>query len=155
MPNFPEISGAMQESAGVSNKAQLDSMMSEIKNKKANLDSIRSEGAINDQELRQKLLGSLFEVLQASGVDPNDLGSISQFLQELEAQSPDLFRLFQEAFDVLAGNAPQEQGGQGLMQRFGNLAQGAMMPPEGAGPMSGGPPIEEPVAGGPPMMPMQ
>ena len=81
--------------------------------------------------------------------------NVQKFLQELEAQSPDLFRLFQEAFDVLAGNAPQEQGGQGLMQRFGNLAQGAMMPPEGAGPMSGGPPIEEPVAGGPPMMPMQ
>jgi hypothetical protein len=133
----PNIKESMDKAMGRSRKNELDQMMSAIKNKANGLPESPVAGnnpPIEDEYIRKKLLGSLFEVLQSAGVDPNDLASISKFLRELETQSPDLYNLFQYAFDALSGNNPmmtQAEGDStdaGLMERYSNLGPETMMP---------------------------
>ena len=91
------------------------------------------------EETRSKLLQQLFDLMTQSGVDLNNLESISRFLQDLEEQDSDLREIFEVAFNNLLGNAPMPTGAEtptppappeqgGLMSQYQNLAQGTMMP---------------------------
>lgn len=53
------------------------------------------------EEIRVKLIQSLFSILKENGVDGSSLESINQFLQKLSNQDPDLAEMFELAFNNL------------------------------------------------------
>lgn len=101
---------------------------------------IQAKQAISQQRLQEvkaELIQSLFEMLQGLGVDPSNIDSIREFLQNLERQDPDLAEIFQIAFTGLVGEeagAEQQQGmstepaaeADGLMNKYNNLADSTM-----------------------------
>jgi len=131
-------------------KNKLQNMFEDVQNKNR---SLNSNQVINQNKLKEtkiKLIQELFKMMQNLGVDPNNLESINQFLQQLDAQNPDLRELFEVAFGKLIGDSdvnpeappaipetpqgtPQEvtqpvAEPAGLMDRFKNLAPQALMP---------------------------
>jgi len=83
-------------------------------------------------ESRKDSTNSFFQLLSDMGVDPNNLSSINEFLQKLEASDPDLFVIFERAFSELMGEAsgggPQqpvvpEEEGAGLENKLTDLQQ--------------------------------
>ena len=117
-------------------KAELDRMIA-VLNTKAK--SVKGSMAQNEQVAlanKQKALGMFFDILKQAGVDPNNLQSISEFIQKLENVDPDLAILFERAFDSLVG-APQNDA----------TPTPAPTTPTPGGPMPGGPasgPIQVP-----------
>jgi hypothetical protein len=159
------LQDATTQASGESNKKALDQMMADVKSKVDGVQAARDADPIEDEEIRRRLLSSLFEVLEAAGVDPNDLDSINKFLMELQEQNPDLYELFRYAFDKLTGEeniAEGEAGAEnaGLMGKYANLGPQTMMPPQGMPEMPqgmpempGGMPPEIPQEGAPMMPP--
>ena len=117
-------------------KAELDRMIA-VLNAKAK--SVKGSIAQNQQVAlanKQKALGLFFDILKQAGVDPNNLQSLSEFIQKLENTDPDLAILFERAFDSLVG-APQNDA----------TPTPTSVAPVSGGPMTGGPtsgPIQVP-----------
>lgn len=117
---------------GEERKADLDSMMSQVENK---FRQVNSRGIMDDNNLRvmkSQIIRAFFDIMQEHGVDPNDLNSINQFLGVLQRQDPDLFQLFEMAFNGLLGEEQQPPPGEApattepgvapeLSQRFNNI----------------------------------
>ena len=94
------------------------------------------------EQVRARLVKSLFGILEEMGVDPNNLDSIRSFLTTLEEKDPDLAEMFQIGFNGLVGENNQvtaappvnvgttvtEQNNAGLMDKYKNLAGQVMMP---------------------------
>ena len=100
--------------------------------------ALNSEGLIQKNRLKEfktQLIQNLFKLMDGLGIDPNDLESINNFLQQLDTLDPDLRELFEVAFgnltqdtdvnSALPPSMPLEQEG-GLMNR--DLSQESLMP---------------------------
>lgn len=101
-------------------------------------------------KLRGEIINRLFATMKEMGVDPSNLDSISQFMQKLEQEDPDLALLFQDAMSGILGDeqsavnsainqppvsnvpgqsampAPNAGGGAGMMNKFSNLQNSVM-----------------------------
>ncbi len=69
------------------------------RNRTVNSNTITQDNKL--EEIRVKLIQSLFSIMKESGVDGNNLESINQFLQKLQDQDPDLAEMFEVAFNNL------------------------------------------------------
>lgn len=141
-------------------KADLDNDLAKLDTKKKDLDALKTISSQNLQVAKRKILGSIFDLLKKSGVDPNNLESISKFIAQLEEQDPDLAVLFEDIFNSIGSMDnkelyPKAPEGPNLMDKFKNLGNGMMMPgaapvPQDMGaampPDLGAPPMGEPAA---------
>ncbi len=100
-------SPAEQKAPGIMASSE---MKADINNDLSDLESKR--GAANTQEYisqnkiesaKADLVRAIFDILKSVGVDPTDLGSIQNFINQLEQSDPDLLRLFNYAFETLTG----------------------------------------------------
>lgn len=117
--------------------------------------------------IRAEIIQNLFEQMKKIGVDPSDPKSLSTFVQNLYQKDPDLYMLFETAFNGLTGHTPPE--GQDPGQPPVGIDMSSMMGggmPSGPGGMLGGesvPPTPMPpdmsgmpsTGGEPPMPPDQ
>jgi len=137
-------------------RSDLESEHKRVLDKKAELDSNKVIGEVELKEMKTQIIKEMFSALESVGVDPNDLESISEFLQKLYEQDPDLYELFNAAFNGLMGeeeigvapDAGEESmpGGPGGPMPGG---PGGPMPGGPGGPMPGGPMPGGPMPPGP------
>lgn len=76
---------------------------------KAKEAELATKQLVNENELqamKEKIISDLFEMMKTSGVDPSDQNSVSDFLNMLKEQDPDLYELFDFAFNNLIGEQP-------------------------------------------------
>jgi len=134
-------------------KADLEKDMADVKKRKSTIDHKRTVSAASLKEMKTGLIRSLFDSLKAVGVDPDNLESISDFLKRLYEQEPDLYELFDAAFNGLMGD--QIPGGSPEGSEEAGPMPGGPMPggPMPGGPMPGGP-MPGPMPGGPMPGPM-
>lgn len=80
-------------------------------------------GENNVEALRGDIIRSLFEVMKKSGVNLEDQSSVQEFLANLEAEDPDLYDMFDIAFNTIIGTPPVSQEGaqQAQMNDKGNI----------------------------------
>lgn len=84
------------------------------------------------QSTNNEVLRQLFAILQSAGVDLTDPKSVSDFLNQLRTQNPQMSQIFEDALNQLLGGTP---------------------PQEPAPPIPGGPGAAPDMGGGaPPMM---
>lgn len=112
-------------------QADLQSGLDGLKSKEAESASGQSLSEQDLTSMKDTIIQDLFALMQKAGVDPSDVNSIGNFMNQLQAQDPDLYELFDYAFNNLTNQEPTMQPPE-------------MMPP-GAPDMSG--------AGAPPMPP--
>lgn len=82
-------------------KQNLDQMYQQAKSKERQVNSRKLMDANSLRALKMQLIQQFFEFMRNQGVDPNDLGSINQFMGRLASQDPDLYELFEMAFNNL------------------------------------------------------
>jgi hypothetical protein len=126
--------------------AELEGGSAALKAKNDELNQKIANGEANYDSMRQEILMDLFDIMKKNGVDPGDPAAVRDFLEKLSSQDPDLFDMFEMAFNNLAGapdtgqpetqmstppmppappgaEPPQGGGGGGnLMDKFKNLA---------------------------------
>jgi hypothetical protein len=118
--------------------SDLETKAADVQGKNAALKAKEITGANNLDAMRAEIIQDLFKTLEKNGVDPNDPESIRAFLEKLAQDDPDLFEVFEMAFDNLTGAPPAENepagetmppapegampGDQGLMNKFSNLS---------------------------------
>ena len=104
-----------------------------------NTNKIINQNRLN--EFKVGLMQDIFKILQDSGVDPSNLDSINQFLQELDKRNPDLRELFEYALNGILGaphtqtmtatdteEQPEERPNLDLTSKFSNLQENMLMP---------------------------
>jgi hypothetical protein len=146
----PPMAGGTSD-VGPEARAQLLSMLEDMKTKQGQLNSARFAEKNNDEDYRQKALMEVFQSMQAAGVDPSNVDEVRSFLDELEKTNPELYQTFVEAFNILVGgtdNIGLPPGNSALPQTGGALSSlvGGAQGQEGM-PPSGMPGIEPPTGG--------
>jgi hypothetical protein len=120
------MSPAGMQPAGMSQDDMRDSLQSEFdsldfREKKFNKNMQVSSAKL--EELREKVMSTIFDSLRDIGVDLNDINSISNFVREVEATNPDLLELLDTAFRAIEGDGGLD-GAKGAMM---GAEEGAMM----------------------------
>lgn len=112
MPQMPPAPGGQptdpnQQPVSEEQKQALLDMIAEIKNKIGSVKAM-SFAATNKNELERKaLLKEVFDKLQMAGVDLSDRQSVSDFMQNLNKESPELAHMFEQSMEILLGGAPK------------------------------------------------
>lgn len=122
-------------------------LQGEFEGLQAKEDELTKAKELSEQDLtgmKQTIIKDLFEMMKKAGVDPSDVESISNFMNQLQEQDPDLYELFDFAFSNLTGQpsemAPPEMMPPGMDPELGPLGmtppapEGEAMPPEGGMP---------------------
>lgn len=150
MPGTPPPSIPGQDMSSDERRSDLERKFEEILNKERSLNSKKMMSKNQMKEAKIRLLQQFYEMLKGFGVDPNDLNSISQFMQTLEEENPDLAELLMKLFDDLdpdkdVGMSPAQQGEipQGMPPTMPQGMPG--MPPGMSGGSPGVPPGMPPV----------
>lgn len=105
-------------------RADLDYKFQDVQSRNEQIQTEFDGERLKIQKFKGELLKKVFDSLRDLGVDPNDPTSVSQFLQKLEQQDPDLVALFESALEGLTPEEPVEtpqEKPQGLMSKFTNL----------------------------------
>lgn len=109
---IPEAAPAMPGVApqeGFDPEAAMQELQAGAEGLKAKEAELATKQVVNENELqamKEKIIGDLFEMMKTSGVDPSDQNSVSDFLNMLKEQDPDLYELFDFAFNNLIGEQP-------------------------------------------------
>lgn len=98
------------------------------------------------EDLKRELMGDVFSAMKSQGVDPSSPESVQEFLQSLEDESPDLARLFEFFFNVLApedaaGASPEMGGAQGAGQMPADDSAGELVSALDGGSQAPGPAV--------------
>lgn len=113
-------------------KTELDRMLTKVNDKEQSVKTKMSVDKFKFDAMKANLIRSLFEMLQKAGVNPGDPTSIKDFLSQLQQRDPDLYSIFEIAFNDLMDFGAEQQP----------------MPPTGMSEMSG-----IPTTGAPEMTP--
>lgn len=147
-------------------KADLKSGHAELKTKEGALNSRKLINENELEDLKGKIVREMFKLMQKAGIDPENLESIRDFLEQMEQTNPDIAEMFKLAFGGITKDeqfikepeGPEESADtEGLMNRFNNLGPAMMRggtPPMGS-PNVVPPPMSPPEGGGiapPPML---
>jgi hypothetical protein len=131
--------------------ADLEKSGEDVQNKSNEVDAKILNSQQDLDSMRQEIIMNLFNTLKSHGVDPSSPESVRAFLEKLSEQDPDLFDMFEMAFNELSGVTdpqleqqaqdasvgpvgnltpadlgPEVQSRAGLMDRFKNLAPEVM-----------------------------
>lgn len=101
--NSQPSNGNSQEFATEEEKNELKRKLIDVETKNGALNSLKIINSRKLLELKSELIKEILTELQKNGVDLNDQSSISEFLDKLEQQNPDLRELFEMAFNELEG----------------------------------------------------
>lgn len=128
----PEAAPAAPAMDHKSMVADLESKAADIQNKNNALEAKKITNQNIAEDMRMQILQDLFEIMKQKGVDPANQESVKEFLEKLAEEDPDLFEIFEIAFNNLSampgeGQSPAPAADQGLMGKFNNLAPGMMM----------------------------
>lgn len=117
-----------------------EEMTSDLKQRLAGVESahkaVKTKQIVGEneiEEMRGEMIRSLFSLMEKYGVNLSDQSSVQNFLAELEANDPDLYDMFDIAFNNLVGKpAETEEAEQPGLNGMTNL--GTMPVTEGAQP---------------------
>ena len=106
----PAVNSDVDEQKGIVDdpnemKNELERSFEQVKSQNAGLESEKISMKNRIDGIKSEILQEFYKFLQDNGVDPNNVVSISQFTQKLEAQDPDFVVLLEF---LLNGLAPQE-----------------------------------------------
>lgn len=111
VPAGPPVDGGSQDEKSKIDTAttpeELQQIYDEIEGKHAQLVAGDAKNEMDTEEMRQEALGALFEIMKKAGVDPSDQESVTAFLDQLYEYDPDLYQIFESAFNNLTG-APND-----------------------------------------------
>lgn len=146
MPPVEAMPGGASAMSKEQMVADLESKAAELNSKNSNLKAKEISDSNITDEARSSLLRDLFDIMKKAGVDPANPESVRAFLEKLSETDPDLFEVFEIAFNNLTGFVPPEGEAP--------AATGAQLPPPG--PELGGapatmgmvPPVAPPSGGG-------
>jgi hypothetical protein len=124
LPESPQDAGMSEEEM----RADLDNMFNKVEAKERDFRSRSFMNANKLNEVKTKMIRMFFDLMQQMGVDPSNVDSIGAFLRQLEQQDPDLYTIFEAAFNGMMGNGGQPAGEEnpGLMNKFSNLAESVL-----------------------------
>ena len=105
-------------------KAEIDRMLTKVNDKEQSVKTKMSVDKFKFDAMKANLIRSLFDILKKAGVNPGDPTSIKDFLSQLQQRDPDLYSIFEIAFNDLMDFGAGQQG---------QLGQQA--PPQGGMPM--------------------
>ena len=134
-------------------RAEIDRMITKVNDKEQGVKAKISTDKFKFDAMKSNLIRSLFDILKKAGVDPGNPSSIKEFLAQLQQRNPDLYSIFEIAFNDLIGS---EQGQEQPSLEGGMPMQPMTMP--GGAPEMGGLPGMPPGGmpqGMPPGMPPQ
>lgn len=116
-------------------RSDIERSFEDVKTKNNALESQQIAVSNQIRQLKLEILKELFDFLQKNGVDPNDLASISQFLQKLEQKDPDFVALFELVLNGLSPEGQTESVGAGESVPRGEMAGNmeGMAPPVAQG----------------------
>lgn len=92
-----------------------------------NAQSFASDNKIQSQ--KNDVLGQLFQMLQAAGIDLTDPRSISDFINQLKMKNPPMGQMFEDALNQLLGE--DTEGGQEAPPQEQPMDPGLGGPPQG------------------------
>jgi len=106
LPNSPEEANKLGMLEPEEARATLERDMEDVQSRNRTVNSNQLIQQNKLEEMKVKLIQSLFGMMKELGVDPSDLESINQFRQSLRQQDPDLAEMFEVAFNnLLQGSA--------------------------------------------------
>lgn len=94
--------------------ADLKNLMDKIHASYGRYNSTKNESERISEGSREESMNKVFEILAAAGVDGSDPQQVSEFLAQIEKNSPELYQLFSESIASLIG--PEEPQGEEGMQ---------------------------------------
>lgn len=104
LPQFEDEDSLSQEEM----KGTLSDMMTKVQDKFGELNSDIFIGRNKTEGDKEEKIKEVLQLLEGLGVDVNDQNSIQKFLNNFQQTNPDLYILFQEAFDALLGGDLEE-----------------------------------------------
>ena len=133
MNEVPEASPVTGPDEEALRKLDIDTMFEKVKSKEAAFQEKNSQLQNKLQMLKADIMKKAFMMMRDLGVNLNDPESVSKFLQEMEAQDPDLLILFESAMSGLmpgeeipqSGNLPAQDLMSDPSSRGNNLMEGA------------------------------
>ncbi len=120
-------------------KAELDRMLTKVNDKEQSVKTKMSIDKFKFDAMKANLIRSLFDILKKAGVNPGDPTSIKDFLSQLQQRDPDLYSIFEIAFNDLmdfGAGQPGQPGQQASSQ--GGMPMQPMTMPTGAQSQGGG-----------------
>lgn len=100
LPQEPQDTGA-SEMGQEQMKANLADLASKAEDKFRELNALDFMGKNQAEASRQEILREALRMMTKAGVDVSDPASIQKFMEDLERANPDVFTLFQQAFEAL------------------------------------------------------
>ena len=85
-------------------KQELITMINQIREKLKRLSVLKFASENKKDEMRRAMLRQVFEKLQLTGVDLSDRQSVSDFLNNLKQDNPELATMFEQSMDALLGS---------------------------------------------------
>ena len=92
-------------------RAKLESDFEGLENRERKLNSQSLLNKNKLQEIKSSMIRAMFQILENAGVDPSNIESIRNFLQQLEQKDPDLAAIFEFAFNGLTRNEELQSPG--------------------------------------------
>lgn len=93
-----------QEMASPEQMQGLQELLEGTKQKIGEYNANRFAGKNKSEQENKDLLKEVFQMMQDSGIDLTDQASVSEFLDKLKTENPQLFQWFEMAMDGLLGN---------------------------------------------------
>lgn len=118
------------QDVGPEGRANLQGALGQMNTAGAQLNASKFAQANQNESYRMDALMQVFQLMQQSGIDPNNVQQVRAFLDELEKNNPELYQAFVQAFELLLSGGGQE----GAMPI---LPSGATMPTQIAGAPAG------------------
>lgn len=97
-------------------KGDLQRMVDDLKKKRGR---IKTDSYMEQNKLslfKTKMIKDFFKTLESMGVNPADPVSVSQFVQNMERQDPDLVRLLEMVLGSVENNMNEAEAGQPAME---------------------------------------
>jgi hypothetical protein len=88
---------------------ELLDMINQIRSSLGSFNATNFASNNKTDKLRRDILRQVFEKLQMAGVDLTDQKSVSDFIENLRNENPELASMFEQAMSVLLGDSSGEQ----------------------------------------------
>ena len=110
MNEAPESSSVTGPDEEALRKLDIDTMFEKVKNKEAAFQEKNVQLQNKLQMLKADIMKKAFMMMRDLGVDLNNPESVNKFLQEMEAEDPDLLILFESAMSGLMTEETPQAG---------------------------------------------
>lgn len=109
MQDIQNTQNMPQEMATPEEKMALLDKTDQMTNLRAQLNAMDFAGKNDAEKERMNALMEVFDTMKQYGIDPSNMEQVTQFIDYLQQNNPEMYQMFVEAFEMLLG-------GQGGMQ---------------------------------------